>query len=63
MTAIQRVIIGVFGKKADQPTAEVTANGADFSLDAYADLETGARLIGIRASQQLKAIVQRRQAS
>ena len=39
---------------ADQP-------GADLTLDPYADLETGARLIGQRADRQLKAIVAQRQ--
>ena len=38
---------------ADQP-------GADLTLDPYADLETGARLIGQRADRQLEAILTQR---
>jgi hypothetical protein len=43
-------------KVTDQP-------GADYSLDAYADTEAGARLICQRAGQQLRQIVSLRRSA
>ena len=56
--------VTLFKQPTPVPSAPAPAQpGADFSLDAYADIETGARLIGQRAASQLREIVQRRQSA
>ena len=60
MTILSAVFIGVSrSQRIDHPSLHPSIDpaGADFTLDAYADLETGARLIGERAGQQLRQIV------
>lgn len=56
--------VTIFEQPAPATSAPAPARpGADFSLDPYADTESGARLIGQRAGQQLRQIVNMRRSA